>query len=328
MALAPVPRERIGMGKRQGHKFMKAMVFDRFGGPEILRAADVPMPKVGPGEILIRVRSAAVNPVDWKIMAGMLDGIMQSYFPVTPGWDVSGVVEAVGFDTPEFSPGDEVIAYARKSVIHDGSFAEFITVSAQAAARKPARLDWDQAAGLPLAGLTAYQLLTRLGMKSGDVVLIHAAAGGVGILGAQVAVAAGARVIGTASPANHEFLRGFGIEPVAYGEGLEQRIRALAPAGVDIVADFVGGVAEVSEAVLKTGGRMGSIVDGSMLPDGGLYAWVRPNGADLQKLADLADAGRLSVPLARVFPLEEAADALALSKTGHARGKIAIQVSR
>ena len=229
---------------------------------------------------------------------------------------------------PSSSPGDEVFAYARKSVIHDGSFAEFITVSAQAAARKPARLDWDQAAGLPLAGLTAYQLLTRLGMKAGDVILIHGAAGGVGILGAQVAVAAGARVIGTASPANHDFLRSFGIEPVAYGEGLEQRIRALAPAGVDIVADFVGGVADVSRAVLRAGGRMGSIVDASMVPEGGLYAWVRPSGADLQKLGDLADAGRLSVPLARVFPLEQAADALALSMTGHVRGKIAIAVSR
>jgi NADPH:quinone reductase-like Zn-dependent oxidoreductase len=304
------------------------MVFDRFGGPEILRVADVPMPKVGPGEILIRVRSAAVNPVDWKIMAGKLDGIMQTFFPVIPGWDVAGIVEAVGFDTPEFRPGDEVIAYARKSVIHDGTFAEFIAVSAQAAARKPARLDWDQAAGLPLAGLTAYQLLTRLGMRSGDVILIHGAAGGVGILGAQVAVAAGARVIGTASPANHDFLRSFGIEPVAYGEGLEPRIRALAPAGVHIVADFVGGVVDVSRGVLRAGGRMGSIVDAGMVPEGGLYAWVRPSGTDLQRLGDLADAGRLSVPLARVFPLEQVADALALSMTGHVRGKIAVAVSR
>jgi NADPH:quinone reductase-like Zn-dependent oxidoreductase len=307
---------------------MKAIVFDRFGGPEILRVADLPTPKVGPGEILIRTRSAAVNPVDWKIMAGKLDGIMETFFPVTPGWDVAGVVEAVGFDTPEFRPGDEVIAYARKSVIHDGTFAEFVTVSAQAAARKPARLDWDQAAGLPLAGLTAYQLLTRLGMKAGDVVLIHGAAGGVGILGAQIAVAAGARVIGTASAANHDFLRGFGIEPVAYGDGLEPRIRALAPAGADIIADFVGGVADVSRAVLRPDGRMGSIVDAGMVPDGGLYAWVRPSGADLQKLADLADAGRLSVPVARVFPLEKTADAMALSMTGHVRGKIAIEVSR
>jgi NADPH:quinone reductase-like Zn-dependent oxidoreductase len=307
---------------------MKAMVFDRFGGPEILRAADVPMPKVGPGEILIRVRSAAVNPVDWKIMAGMLDGIMPTFLPVTPGWDVSGVVEAVGFDTPEFRPGDEIIAYGRKSAIHDGSFAEFFTVSAQAAARKPARLDWNQAAGLPLAGLTGYQLLTRLGMKAGDIILIHGAAGGVGILGAQAAIATGARVIGTASPANHEFLRGFGIEPVAYGEGLEERIRALAPTGVDIVADFVGGVADVSRAVLRAGGQMGSIVDDSLVAHGGHYIWVRPNGADLQKLADLADAGRLTVPVARAFPLEQAADALAFSMTGHVRGKIAVEVSR
>jgi NADPH:quinone reductase-like Zn-dependent oxidoreductase len=123
---------------------MKAAVFDRFGGPEILRVADLPMPKVGPDEILIRIRSAAVNPVDWKIMAGHLDGLLQTFFPVTAGWDAAGVIEAVGFDTTEFRPGDEVIAYARKSCVHDGTFAEFIAVPAQAAARKPARLVGDE----------------------------------------------------------------------------------------------------------------------------------------------------------------------------------------
>ncbi|WP_191057813.1 NADP-dependent oxidoreductase [Geminicoccus harenae] len=307
---------------------MKAITFDRYGGPEILRQSELPTPKVGPGEILIRVRSAAVNPVDWKIMAGYLDGIMQAYFPAIPGWDVAGVVEAVGLDTPEFRSGDEVIAYARKSFIHDGTFAEFVTVSAEAAARKPRSLDWDQAAGLPLAGLTAYQVLTRLGLKEGDIVLIHAAAGGVGMFGSQIAKAHGARVIGTASEKNHDFLRSLGVEPVTYGDGLAERVRQMAPDGVDIVADFVGGVLDVTQAVLREGGRHASIVDTAAEEKGGLHIWVRPNGKDLQKLADLADAGKLTVPVAQTFPLERAADALALSMTGRVRGKIAISVSR
>ncbi|HEX2525457.1 MAG TPA: NADP-dependent oxidoreductase [Geminicoccus sp.] len=304
------------------------MTFDRYGGPDVLRLVDLPVPKVGPGEIRIRVRSAAVNPVDWKIMAGGLDSLMQAYFPVIPGWDVAGVVDAVGPDTPEFRPGDEVIAYARKSFIHDGTFAEFISVFAEAAARKPASLDWDQAAGLPLAGLTAYQLLTRLGLKAGDIVLIHAAAGGVGALGAQIAVAQGARVIGTASEKNHAFLSSLGVEPVTYGEGLAERVRALAPDGVDIVADFVGCVLDVTRAVLRDGGRHASIVDGAVQDHGGTLVWVRPNGRDLQALADMADAGRLTVSVAQTFPLEALAEAFALCKTGRVRGKIAIQVSR
>ncbi|WP_159711035.1 zinc-binding dehydrogenase, partial [Geminicoccus flavidas] len=161
-----------------------------------------------------------------------------------------------------------------------------------------------------------------------DVVLIHAAAGGVGILGSQIARAHGARVIGTASEKNHEFLRSLGVEPVTYGEGLAQRVRQMAPNGVDIVADFVGGVLDVTEAVLREGGRHASIVDPTAEEKGGRLIWVRPNGRDLQKLADLADNGKLTVQVAQTFPLEAAADALALSMTGRVRGKIAISVSR
>jgi NADPH:quinone reductase-like Zn-dependent oxidoreductase len=304
------------------------MTYQQYGDPEILELSELPMPKVAPGEVLIRVRSAAVNPVDWKLMAGYLDGVMQAFFPAVPGWDVAGVVETVGFDTPEFQPGEEVISYARKDFVHDGTFAELISVPARSVARKPAAADWDQAAGLPLAGLTAYQLLTRLHTEQGDVVLIHAAAGGVGALGAQIALAKGARVIGTASEGNHEFLRSLGVEPVAYGEGLVERVRALAPDGVDVVADFVGDVLQSTLEVLAHGARHGSIADASVVDAGGIYMWVRPDGADLQVLAELVDAGKLTVPIARSFPLEQAADALRLNQTGHARGKIAINVSR
>ncbi|WP_353951352.1 NADP-dependent oxidoreductase [Knoellia sp. S7-12] len=307
---------------------MQAITYSQYGAPDTLTLTDVPDPRVGPGEVLIRVRSASVNPVDWKVLAGYLDGLMQVDFPAIPGWDVSGVVEAIGPDTPEFAVGDEVIAYARKDWVQQGTFAELVSASVRMVARKPAALDWNEAAGLPLAGLTAYQLLTRLGTKAGDTVLVHAAAGGVGILGVQIAKAFGARVIGTASEGNHEFLRGLGVEPISYADGLAERVRDLAPEGVDVVVDFVGGVLETTKAVLKEGGRHGSIADGTVAGAGGIASWARPDAADLQALADLADAGKLTVPVAEVFPLEDVAKAFEVSQGGHVRGKIAIEVSR
>ncbi|MEU3727739.1 alcohol dehydrogenase catalytic domain-containing protein, partial [Streptomyces sp. NPDC031705] len=218
---------------------MRAMTYETYGGTEVLAESRLPVPKVAPGEVLVRVRCAAVNPVDWKIMSGGLDGMMDTVFPVVPGWDVAGTVERVGIDAPEFTPGDEVMGYARKDWVHGGTFAEFVSVPVRCLAPKPASLDWGQAAGLPLAGLTAYQLLTRLGTGAGDTVLVHGAAGGVGSLGVQIARALGARVIGTASPRNHDRLRELGCEPVAYGDGLTERVRALAPEGATVVADFV-----------------------------------------------------------------------------------------
>ncbi|CAN7305400.1 NADP-dependent oxidoreductase [Knoellia sp. LjRoot47] len=306
---------------------MRAITYSEYGTPDTLTLTDVPDPRVGPGEVLIRVRSASVNPVDWKVMGGYLDGLMQVDFPAIPGWDVAGVVEAVGLDTPEYAVGDEVIAYARKDWVQHGTFAELVAAPVRTVARKPKSLDWHQAAGLPLAGLTAYQLLNRLGTSKGETVLVHAAAGGVGLLAVQIARHLGARVIGTASEGNHEFLRELGAEPVTYGDGLAERVRELAPDGVDVVLDLVGGVLDTTKAVLAEGGRHGSITDGTVAEAGGLSAWVRPDAADLQALAGLADAGALTVPVAEVFALEDAAQAYALSAGGHVRGKIAIEVS-
>ncbi|GAB3581623.1 NADP-dependent oxidoreductase [Calidifontibacter terrae] len=303
------------------------MTYSQYGSPDTLTLSDLPDPKVGPGEVLIRVRSVSVNPVDWKVMAGYLDSLMQVDFPAIPGWDVAGVVEAVGLDTPEFAVGDEVIAYARKDWVQHGTFAELVSAPVRTVARKPRSLDWHQAGGLPLAGLTAYQLLTRLKTTNGDTVLIHAAAGGVGLLAVQIAKAFGARVIGTASESNHDFLRELGAEPVTYGDGLAERVRELAPDGVDVVVDLVGGVLETTLAVLKEGGRHGSITDGAVADEGGISMWVRPNATDLQALADLADAGKLTVPVAKVFTLENAAQAYELSQSGHVRGKIAVEVT-
>lgn len=306
---------------------MRAIVYEEYGDTSVLQLSDQPVPKVGPGEVLVRVHSSSVNPVDWKIMAGYLDPMMHTWFPITPGWDVAGVVEQVGLDTPEFSEGDEVIAYARRDMVHDGTFAEFTCVPVRALAHKPAALDWNAAASLPLAGLTAYQTFFRLGLQQGEIALIHNASGGVGSLGVQIARALGARVIGTASPANHDHLRELGAEPVAYGEGLSERVRALAPEGVDVGADFIGGVRETTRAVLKPRGRHASIIDPSVTESGGWQFWVRPNGAELEQLGRMADAGQLAVPIAHTYPLEQTAEAFELSQGGHVRGKIAIEVS-
>lgn len=304
---------------------MRAVTYPAYSSDlDTLSVSDVPEPKVGPGTVLIEVRAAGVNPVDWKLMAGGLDAMMDAIFPVIPGWDVAGVVVALGPDVPEFQVGDEVIAYARKEVVHGGTFAERVAVPAWSVAPKPRSLSWEQAGGLPLAGGTALRTLDRLGVVEGDTVLIHAAAGGVGSLAVQIAVARGARVIGTASPANHEFLRGLGAEPVEYGDGLADRVRALAPEGVDAVADFAGGQIDTTLAVLREGGRHASVVESSVADHGGSWVWVRPDGAALAELAELADEGRLTVEVAQTFGLDQVADAFRASQTGRTRGKLVI----
>lgn len=307
---------------------MKAITYSEYGNPDVLEYGDQPMPKVGPGMVLVKVKAAAVNPVDWKIMAGGLDAVMDLQFPAIPGWDVAGVVESVGIDARQFQPGDEVISYGRKDYVHGGSFAEYIALPERLLARKPATLGWNESAGLPLAGLTAYQVLHRLGLKDGETVLIHGGSGGVGSLGIQIAVAMGASVIATASEKNHEFLRSLGAEPVAYGDGLADRVRALRPDGVDVVADFVGGNLDATLAVLAENGRHASIADSEVEEHGGDWMWVNPVGADLQKLADLADSRKFRVEVAEVFPLEKAADAFRSNMEGHTRGKIVVAVDQ
>ncbi|MEV7638195.1 NADP-dependent oxidoreductase [Pseudarthrobacter enclensis] len=307
---------------------MKAITYSEYGNPDVLEYGDQPMPKVGPGMVLVKVKAAAVNPVDWKIMAGGLDAVMDLQFPAIPGWDVAGVVESVGIDSRQFQPGDEVISYSRKDYVHGGSFAEYIALPERLLARKPATLDWNESAGLPLAGLTAYQVLRRVGLKAGETVLIHGGSGGVGSFGIQIAVALGASVIATASEKNHEFLSSLGAEPVAYGDGLADRVRALRPDGVDVVADFVGGNLEATLAVLTDGGRHASIADSEVEEHGGQWMWVTPVGSDLQELADLADSGKLRVEVAEVFPLKKAADAFRANMEGHTRGKVVVTVDQ
>lgn len=310
---------------------MKAIVTNSYGGPELLTLSERADPKVGPDQVLVRVKAAGVNPVDWKIVAGNLDGVLNVHFPLIPGWDVAGVVEQVGADAGEFAVGDEVLGYVRKDEVQHGTYAELVAAPVRTLTHKPAGLGWREAAALPLAGLTAYQALRRLSVAEGDTVLVHAAAGGVGSLAVQLAAVSGARVIGTASERNHDFLRGLGAEPVSYGEGLEDRVRALAPDGVDAALDFVGdGAVEVSQRLLKDPGRVLSIVDHEVGAKGGHYLFVRPDASDLAALADLAAGtapGRLTVEVAEAFPLSEAAEAFRRSQSGRTRGKLVLDVA-
>ncbi|MFK0293243.1 NADP-dependent oxidoreductase [Streptomyces sp. NPDC090442] len=306
---------------------MRAIALQEYGGPEDLELREPPAPKAVPGEVLVRVKAAGVNPGDWKVAAGYLDSAMEARFPLIPGWEVSGVVEARGFDATEFEVGDEVVGYIWKDWVQNGGYAELVSAPVRTLARKPESLNWLQAAGLPLAGLTAYQAIQRLDIGSGDTVLIHAASGGVGTFGVQIVTARGARVIGTAGGRNHDYLRGLGAEPVTYGDGLSGRVRELAPDGVDAALDFVGGDAvAVSRDVLKNPNRVASIVDATITEKGGHHVWARPNSADLGVLCALADSGKLSVTVDRTFPLAAAADAWRAVQEGHTRGKIVLDV--
>jgi len=307
---------------------MRAVVYEEFGGADVLRVEDRPEPHIGADAVVVKVAAASLNPVDYKIREGYLRGLMDVFFPAIPAWDVSGTVVKAGLDTPELQVGDEVLAYVRKDVVQDGTLAEYVAVPVRTAAKKPAGLSFEAAAALPLAGLTALQSIRRAGLTEGQTVLVHAAAGGVGSIAVQLAVHAGARVVGTASPGNHDYLRSLGAEPVAYGDGLVDAARAAAPDGFDVVLDYVGGQAiETAPTLLRPGGTIASITDARARDElGGQYVWVRPDSADLAHLADLAARGVVKVEIAQTFPLEQAADAYRALETGHTRGKIVVTV--
>ena len=309
---------------------MKAVSLTEFGAPDVLSVQELPDPLVGPDFVLVQVRAAGVNPVDWKIRRGYLQGVLPHHTPLIPGWDVAGVVKAVGPAVTGYQVGDEVVAYAREDHVQNGTYAELVAVPERALGRKSRAQSFEQAAGLPLAGLTALQLLNAVGVGEGDTVLVHAASGGVGHLAVQIAQALGAaRVLGTASERNHDYLRELGAEPVTYGEGLPGRVAELVGGDgtVDAAVDFIGGAAlEVSPQLVNDPGRHGSVVDTEVLNQGGRYVFVRPDTGQLNWLGELVDAGRLRVDLQQTFPLEQAVKAHELLEEGHVRGKLVLTV--
>lgn len=308
---------------------MQAMAIKQYGEPDALEATELPDPKVGPDSVLVRTVAAGVNPVDFKIRRGGLDPVFDSYFPLVPGWDVAGIVEQIGPAVSEFAVGDEVVGYVRKDHIHYGTYAELVSCPVRTLTRRPTAVGFEESAALPLAGLTAYQALARaLHVSSDDAVLVHAAAGGVGSLAVQLAWLFGARVIGTASQRNHGYLSDLGADPVSYGEGLAERVRELAPDGVSAVFDLVGGrTLEATPELLLPGGRLASVHEpGTVTALGGTYVFVRPDATDLAALVRYVDEGRLRVPVARTFPLSEAAEAHRLLEDGHVAGKLVLTV--
>lgn len=308
---------------------MQAVRFHSYGGPEVLVLEEAPRPQAAAGEVLIRVLAAGVNPLDWKVRAGHVKEWMKHRLPLIPGWDVAGVVEAVVPGVTAFKAGDAV--YGMLDFLRNGAYAEYVATGALNLALKPNSIGHIQAGAVPLASLTAWQSLFEVaGLKSGQTVLIHAAAGGVGHFAVQFAKWKGAKVIGTASAGNEGFLRELGADEVIdyHATRFEEAVH-----DADVVLDTIGGDTQLrSWQVLKKGGILVATL-GITSPEAGRQYGVRgegvmvhPDAAQLSQIAALIDAGDLKPALSSVLPLAEAARAHELSQTGHARGKILLQV--
>ena len=303
---------------------VKAARFSRFGGPEVLEIVDLPDPHPGPGQVRIAVRAAGVNPSDWKKRKGLMD----TELPQTMGHEAAGVVDELGEGVADVAIGDRVFGLSAEGAAQ----AELAVLSFYAPI--PPSLGFQGAAALPAAIETATRALDQLGVGAGagrgSTLLINGASGSVGSAAVQLAVARGARVIGTASPANHDYLRSLGAEPVAYGQGLAGRVRTLAPDGVDAALD-VAGSGVLPELIDLAGGpeHVVTIADFGGAREHG----VRFSGGDagravhaLAEIGELIESGRFSLPVAQTFPLAEVAQAHRVGEDGHVRGKLVLVI--
>lgn len=303
---------------------MKGVSYSRFGGSEVLEYGDLPEPKMSQNAVVVRMKAAAINPADIALQAGLGDSLMETWFPVVPGWDLAGIVEQVGAGVVEFQPGDEVIAYAHHDILHRGTYAELVSVPVERLWRKPKNVSWGEAAGLPLAGLTAYRaVIDTLRVSESDIVLVLGASGGVGSLATQLAVASGATVIGSASAPHQAYVKSIGAEPVQYGDDIAQKVRKHAPGGVTAIVDCAGhGALAKAMPAAADGARFCSIADGG---PGVTTVYARPDIGILARLVDLVEAGMLRVTVAASFALADAAmaqDALTARTCGP--GKIVL----
>jgi NADPH:quinone reductase-like Zn-dependent oxidoreductase len=301
---------------------MRAYGFVEVGGPEHEAFLEVPVPVPGPGELLVRVRSAGVNPGDWRLREGAY-GVAG---PAVLGREVAGVVEAVGPDVAGFATGDEVFGGCPGMV---GGWAEHALVLASFAAHRPASVTPGDAAVLPVAAGTAFDALTNLELPPGATLLVNGAGGGVGVAVVQLGTAAGLVVIGTASPAKHDLIASYGATPVAYGDGVLDRIRTAAPGGIDAVFDLVGGDALRAVATLPANpAQVLSVADKELAKQlGGREIERDRSGAVLSRLAELVAEGALNPHVTNVFPFDKTGEALALVEHGHASGKVVIDVA-
>jgi NADPH:quinone reductase-like Zn-dependent oxidoreductase len=300
---------------------MKAVQFSRFGGPDVLEVVELPDPHPDAGQVRIAVRAVGINPIDWKVRSGAMGGDL----PQTTGREVAGIVDEVGDGVTDAKPGDRVFGFAAGG----GGAAQLALVSDYAPI--PPSLDFAHAAALPVAVETAVRTLDLLGVGPGTTVLINGAAGGVGTAAVQIARARGARVIGTASENNHDYLRSLGAEPTTYGKGLEQRARELSPESVDAALDAAG-VGALPALVELTGSpdRVVTIADFLGAQETGVefsggIGTARAVHA-LSEIGDLIEAGEFTLPVSETFPLERIAEAHELSQRGHVRGKLVLLV--
>ncbi|WP_127941331.1 NADP-dependent oxidoreductase [Nonomuraea polychroma] len=303
---------------------MRAAAFAVPGGPEVLKVMELPAPQAGPGQVRVRVRAAGVQPFDAAVRAGWLPPYMSEVgFPRIPGNEFAGVVDQVGEGVTGVSAGDEVLGFSRLF-----SYAEYIVVDGTDVAHKPAGVPWEVAGGLTSGVQTAELALDGLGVKEGETLLVHGAAGSVGTAAVQIARMRGATVIGTAREVNHDYLRELGAVPVVYGDGLADRVRALAPGGIDAALDGAGGHAlDVSLELVPDRGRIVTLVEHGKAAELGVKLVQGERTAErLGRYAALYAEGRFSFPVRRAYRLEEAADAHREIETGHGQGKIVLTI--
>lgn len=303
----------------------KAVRYDEFGGIDVLRVDEVERPVPGQGQVLVRVKAAGINPSEGVIRTGALADMFPSTFPSGQGSDLAGVIEEVGAGVAGFSPGDEVIGFSQKR----GSQAELVLVEAGDLTRKPEKVPWEVAGSLYVVGVTAWGAVHAVHLKEGETVVISGAAGGVGSLAVQLARRTGATVVGLASESNHAWLQRHDVVPVAYGEGVADRIRAAAPSGVDAFIDTFGdGYVELALSLGVTADRIDTIADFAaaekygVKTDGGIAAG--PGAKVLAELAGLIADGHLEVPIANVYPLAQVREAYNELERRHTHGKIVL----
>ncbi len=303
-------------------ELMRAAAIKKFGPADVLTAHELPRPDVGSGEVLVRVVSAGVQLTDAAIRAGWTPPGATITFPQVLGNEFAGVIEAVGSSVREFSVGDAVIGFRMLNC-----YAEYVAVPASQVVHKPSGMSWDAAGALSASGQTAHTAVEELSISPEETVLVHGAAGGVGTMFTQLALLAGARVIGTASPANHDYLRELGAIPVAYGEGQLERIRAAADR-IDAAFDAAGhDNLRTDVELVKDRSRIATIVDMSLAEKLGCRMLrSQRSAARLQELTRVAAAGNLRVHIRRRYPLAAAADAHRDVESGHGRGKIVLAI--
>ncbi len=315
---------------------MKAVIINDFGGTDKLEIADVPKPEPEEGEVLVRIKAAGVNPVDYKIRSGLYKGRMPIEMPVILGWDVAGIVEKNGFGASRFDPGEEVFAYARRKIIKNGTYAEYICLPESFLAYKPKSLSFEEAAGVPLAGLTAFQSLLQKGkLMKNERVLILGATGGVGSYAIQIAKNVGASVVAVASKKNIAYAISLGADDfIDYSEGkIKEEIEQRFPDKFDVVFDCVGKeMLDQAYEFVAPGGRLVSIL-GQVNQEKAekhkvlfSYHFVEPNVKNLNQLTSWIGEGKFKVHIDQVFPLEEASKAHKQIESGHTKGKLVLMV--